>query len=232
MRKNKTIRNAVYSLAIAASLAGCGMNRSHIGATLGGVEGTYICASVMGYNEYVTAACAVGGALIGANVLYNSDHDSHNATFVDHLNTTPNTAAYSNWYNPHTGNKGIIKTTKSYYVQGIKCTDYEQYRDISTRWPFISVRRENDTTFGSACQTPDGRWIEKPSHIKVSGNDVEWAGLIPKGMPGEGNSLDSLCYGGDQGNYWFKPIETRGIEKEKELKKRYGRDFTGLCDGK
>jgi len=231
MRKDKTIRNAVYSLAIAASLAGCGVNRSHIGATLGGIEGTYICASVMGYNEYVTAACAVGGALFGATLLYNSDHDSHNATFVDHLNTAPNTPAYTNWYNPNTRNKGIIKTTKSYYIQGIKCTDYEQYRDISTRWPFVGARREQDTTFGSACQMPDGRWTKKPSNMKVNGNQVQWAGLIPKGMPGEGNSLDSLCYVDDD-KYWYKPIETRGKEREKELKVRYGRDFTGLCDGK
>ena len=110
MRKNKTISNAIYSLAIAASLTSCSnVNRSHVGAALGGADGAYLCASVGGFNEYVTAACAVGGAMIGANVLYNSDHDSHLMTFVDHLNTAPNTPAYTNWYNPHTANKGIIK---------------------------------------------------------------------------------------------------------------------------
>ena len=230
MRKDKTIRNAVYSLAIAASLAGCGnVNRSQVGAVLGGADGAYICASVMGMNEYFTAAGAVTGAMIGANVLYNSDHDSHNATFVDHLNTSPNTPSYSNWYNPYTSNRGIIKTTKSYYINGIKCSDYSSYRDISTRWPLIGAHRQQNIEFGSACQMPDGKWIEKPDHIRVSGNDVEWAALVPKGIPGEGNSIESLCY--SDGDYWNKPIKTRGKERDKELKLRYGRDFTGLCDG-
>ena len=166
MRKNKTIRNAIYSLAIAASLTSCSnVNRSHVGAALGGADGAYLCASVGGFNEYVTAACAVGGAMIGANVLYNSDHDSHLMTFVDHLNTAPGTPAYSNWYNPHTANKGIIKTTSSYVIKGVKCTDYETYRDISTRWPMIGSHRQQGIEFGTACQMPDGRWIEKPEHL-------------------------------------------------------------------
>jgi len=166
MRKNKTIRNAIYTLAIAASLTSCSnVNRSQVGAALGGADGAYLCASVGGFNEYVTAACAVGGAMIGANVLYNSDHDSHLMTFVDHLNTAPETPAYSNWYNPHTANKGIIKTTSSYVIKGVKCTDYETYRDISTRWPMIGSHRQQGIEFGTACQMPDGRWIEKPEHL-------------------------------------------------------------------
>ena len=32
-------------------------------------------------------ACAVVGAFAGAELLYNSDKDVHNAVFVDHLNT-------------------------------------------------------------------------------------------------------------------------------------------------
>jgi len=56
-----------------------------------------------------------------------------------------------------------------------------------------------------------------------------WMGSVPENFP-DYFGIGSHCYMGD-GDYWFKPIETRGKEKEKELKARYGLDFTGLCDG-
>ena len=34
-------------------------------------------------------ACAVTGAFAGAEIMYNSDYDVHNAVFVDHLNNGP-----------------------------------------------------------------------------------------------------------------------------------------------
>ena len=95
--------------------------------------------------------------------MYNSDYDVHNAVFVDHLNTSPNGASYTNWYNQETGNSGIIKITKSYLVEDIKCKDYDATVDITNRWPLIGVGGVNrNTIFGTACQMPDGRWIEKP----------------------------------------------------------------------
>ena len=42
-------------------------------------------------NPYAVAACAVTGAFTGAEIMYNSDYDVHNATFVDHLNHGPST---------------------------------------------------------------------------------------------------------------------------------------------
>ena len=118
----------------------------------------------MGVNDpYAIAGCAVVGAFAGAEIMYNSDYDVHNAVFVDHLNTSPNGASYTNWYNQETGNSGIIKITKSYLVEDIKCKDYDATVDITNRWPLIGVGGVNrNTIFGTACQMPDGRWIEKP----------------------------------------------------------------------
>ena len=67
--------------------------------------------------------------------MYNSDYDIHNATFVDHLNHSPNTSSYTNWFNQKTGNSGIIHTTRS-YNKGfpIKCKDYQATVDITNRW--------------------------------------------------------------------------------------------------
>ena len=115
-------------------------------------------------NPYVIASCALTGAFAGAEIMYKSDYDVHNAVFVDHLNTSPNTSSYTNWYNSKTGNSGIIKTTSSYTKGPIKCTDYSATVDITNNWPLIGVGGVNrNTVFGTACQLPDGRWIENPT---------------------------------------------------------------------
>jgi|TARA_B100001113_G_scaffold338051_1_gene319845 surface antigen len=144
-------------------LTNCASNRSQVGAVLGSTTTTGACVE-MGVNDpYAIAGCAVVGAFAGAEIMYNSDYDVHNAVFVDHLNTSPNGASYTNWYNQETGNSGIIKITKSYLVEDIKCKDYDATVDITNRWPLIGVGGVNrNTIFGTACQMPDGRWIEKP----------------------------------------------------------------------
>ena len=144
-------------------LTNCASNRSQVGAVLGSTTTTGACVE-MGVNDpYAIAGCAVVGAFAGAEIMYNSDYDVHNAVFVDHLNTSPNGASYTNWYNQETGNSGIIKITKSYLVEDIKCKDYDATVDITNRWPLIGVGGVNrNTIFGTACQMSDGRWIEKP----------------------------------------------------------------------
>ena len=144
-------------------LTNCASNRSQVGAVLGSTTTTGACVE-MGVNDpYAIAGCAVVGAFAGAEIMYNSDYDVHNAVFVDHLNTSPNGASYTNWYNQETGNSGIIKITKSYLVEDIKCKDYDATVDITNKWPLIGVGGVNrNTIFGTACQMPDGRWIEKP----------------------------------------------------------------------
>ena len=144
-------------------LTNCASNRSQVGAVLGSTTTTGACVE-MGVNDpYAIAGCAVVGAFAGAEIMYNSDYDVHTAVFVDHLNTSPNGASYTNWYNQETGNSGIIKITKSYLVEDIKCKDYDATVDITNKWPLIGVGGVNrNTIFGTACQMPDGRWIEKP----------------------------------------------------------------------
>ena len=138
------------------------VNRSHVGAVSGGATGITACITAGATDPYVTGACAIGGAFAGAELMYNSDYDVHNAVFVDHLNTSGNGSSYTNWYNKKTGNSGIIHITKSHMVGPFKCKDYDATIDITNSWPLVGIGGVNrEVVFGTACQLPDGRWIEK-----------------------------------------------------------------------
>jgi len=138
------------------------LNRSHLGAVSGGATGITACITAGATDPYVTGACAIGGAFAGAELMYNSDYDVHNAVFVDHLNTSGTGSSYTNWYNKKTGNSGIIHITKSHMVGPFKCKDYDATIDITNSWPLIGIGGVNrEVVFGTACQLPDGRWVEK-----------------------------------------------------------------------
>ena len=146
---------------ISILLTNCTANRSHMGAVAGSTTTTGACVSMGVENPYMIAGCALTGAFAGAEIMYNSDYDVHNAVFVDHLNTSPKGSAYTNWYNSKTGNSGIIHTTNSYLKGPMKCKDYSATVDITNNWPLIGVGGVNrNTIFGVACQMPDGRWVE------------------------------------------------------------------------
>jgi surface antigen len=146
---------------ISLFLTNCTTSRTQVGAVLGGTTTTGSCVSMGIDNPYAIGACAIMGAFVGAEVMYESDFDVHNAVFVDHLNTGPNKSSYTNWYNSKTGNSGIIHTTSSYLRGPIKCKDYSATVDITNNWPLIGIGGVNrNTVFGIACQTPDGKWIE------------------------------------------------------------------------
>lgn len=139
------------------------VNRTHVGAISGGGSTTAACVAGGITDPYAVGGCAIIGAFAGAELLYNSDKDVHNAVFVDHLNTSPNGSSYTNWYNSKTGNSGIIHTTKSYTQGPLKCKEYDHTIDITNTWPLIGVGGVNrKVVFGTACQMPDGQWIEKP----------------------------------------------------------------------
>jgi len=151
----------IQLILISLLVTNCTANRSQVGATLGATTTTGACISMGIDNPYAIATCAVTGAFTGAELMYNSDYDVHNATFVDHLNTSPNGSSYTNWYNRNTGNSGIIKTTSSYLKGPIKCKDYNATVDITNNWPLIGIGGVNrKMIFGTACQLPDGQWVE------------------------------------------------------------------------
>ena len=164
MRLGKIIWISLVSLL----LTNCAnINRSEVGAGLGTVTTTGACIQMGVDNPYVIAGCAVAGAFAGAEIMYKSDYDVHNAVFVDHLNNGPSTQSYTNWYNQKSGNSGIIKVTRSYLEGPFKCKDYDATIDIANQWPLIGVGGVNrKVVFGTACQLPDGRWIEKPTTVK------------------------------------------------------------------
>ena len=158
------LEKIIWILLVSLSLTNCAnINRSEVGATLGTVTTTGACVEMGVTDPYLIAGCAVTGAFAGAEIMYNSDYDVHNAVFVDHLNNGPGTQSYTNWYNSKTGNSGIIHVTKSHMVGPLKCKDYDATIDITNSWPLIGIGGVNrEVVFGTACQLPDGQWIEKP----------------------------------------------------------------------
>ena len=152
----------ILVLLVSLTLTNCA-NRSHTGAVLGATTGTTVCLQYISDNPYLIATCAVGSAFAGAELMYNSDKDVHNAVFVDHLNTSDYGTSYTNWYNSKTGNSGIIHITKSYMEGPFKCKDYDHTVDITNQRPLIGIGGvDREVVFGTACQLPDGRWVEKP----------------------------------------------------------------------
>ena len=151
----------IWILLVSLTLTNCA-NRSHTGAVLGSMTTTGVCVEMITQDPYAVAGCALVGAFAGAELLYSSDKDVHNAVFVDHLNNGPFGTSYTNWYNKQTGNSGIIHISKSYMVGPIKCKDYDHTVDITNQWPLIGIGGVNrEVKFGTACQMPDGQWIEK-----------------------------------------------------------------------
>ena len=158
----KSIRSVLLLGLLSVFLTNCSLNRSHFGAVSGGATGVAGCVAAGASDPYVTGACAIVGAFAGAELMYKSDYDVHNAVFVDHLNTSPNGSSYTNWFNSKTGNSGIIHTTSTYLHGPFKCKDYDATVDITSGWPLIGIGGVNrEVIFGTACQLPDGRWVEK-----------------------------------------------------------------------
>ena len=151
----------IYSLLLLlVTTTQCVNNRSHVGAVGGAITTTAACLQYLD-NPVLTAACAVTGAFVGAELMYDSDYDVHNAVFVDHLNRGTS-QSYTNWYNEKTKNSGHIKTYSTYLEGPFKCKDYEATVDITNQWPLIGIGGINrKVVFGTACQQPDGRWVER-----------------------------------------------------------------------
>ena len=152
----------ILTILLILLLTNCASNRSQVGAVLGTTTTTATCVEYGVENPYAIASCALIGAFAGAEIMYSSDYDVHNAVFVDHLNTSPTGSSYTNWFNSKTGNSGIIKTYSTYQKGPIKCKDYDATVDITNNWPLIGVGGVNrKMVFGTACQLPDGQWVEK-----------------------------------------------------------------------
>ena len=128
------------------------------GSTLGAITAGGTCASIVSTDPGVVGACAIAGAVHGADQIWNDDFNVHKRFFVDHLIGAPNKPNITNWYNPKTKSFGIIKTNNTWYKGPIKCRDYESTINIAPSWPVAyfggPVRR---TDFGIACIMPDGR---------------------------------------------------------------------------
>jgi len=99
IKKNGILHLVLLGLLLPA-LSNCSnINRTHVGAVAGGGSAVAGCVALGVSDPYLTGACALMGGFAGAELMYNSDYDVHNAVFVDHLNTGPTKQSYTNWYN-------------------------------------------------------------------------------------------------------------------------------------
>ena len=87
----------IWILLVSLFLTNCAANRSQVGAVLGATTTTASCVEMGASHPALIATCAVGGAFVGAEIMYNSDYDVHQAVFVDHLNNGPAGSSYTNW---------------------------------------------------------------------------------------------------------------------------------------
>ena len=114
-------------------LASCSASRSQIGAVAGGTSGVAGCVGLGVSDPYVTGACALIGAFAGAEIMYKSDYDVHNAVFVDYLDKSLNGQSYTTWYNKQSVNSGIITVTQSFTKGPLKCKAYNATFDFKKR---------------------------------------------------------------------------------------------------
>ena len=174
IQQRKTL-NILGIVLIGLSLQGCLTTRSHIGAGLGATTSVVACVSAGIDNPFVIAICTLGGAIAGAEMMYQSDYDVHYATFVDHMNVATAGSSYTNWTNTKTGNSGIIHTTSLYHQGPFKCISYDVTVDITSPWPVIGMGNiDRRVQHGNACQLPDGRWVEKPRKNPYTGEWVSY----------------------------------------------------------
>ena len=130
--------------------------KTHMSTGVGAIAGYGTCRAMLDSGIALTAACTLVGAMFGSSMFFNDDMNIHNAVFVDTLNTAPGKRSHTSWGSNTSGNWGSITINRSYLVKGVKCSEYESVISIERNWPMYSISRENE--FGTACQTPDGRW--------------------------------------------------------------------------
>ena len=151
----------IWILLISGTLVNCA-SRSEMGAIVGGASATYTCVEFLSDNPFVAGACAIAGAFVGAEAMYNDDYDVHTAQFVDHLNHAGSRTHYTNWFNKQTGNSGIIRTSNTYMKGPLVCKDFDHTIDISPTFPMYGYGKSGrNVEHGVVCQLPDGRWVKQ-----------------------------------------------------------------------
>ena len=125
------------------------LNRSHLGAGLGGTTTTAVCVESGVSDPYLIAGCAVVGAFAGANVMYKSDYDVHNAVFVlgmalaaNHANANENKSVTPKEFvtavSEVPGKVGNFLTNE---VEKTKEYQKKSWAEMKTKWPFTMFNK-------------------------------------------------------------------------------------------
>lgn len=129
------------------------INEVTLGGLIGGVAGGILGGQIGGGNGRTVAA--VTGALIGA---WAGTHVAKSLTqqdviYVEEAANTATTAPVGEtieWYNPESGNKGTVTTTREgEAANGNYCREYQQT---------VTIGGQTEQAYGTACRQPDGAW--------------------------------------------------------------------------
>ncbi len=149
----------VTAIVLAISLGGCAnidMSREEMlgtaaGAAAGGFLGYQIGGSVIVNSLFATTGTFVGGAagLYATRALLGSDRVAYEQTAQKGLNES-NDGQVVDWQNPETGNSGIFRPVRSFYLaDGRYC---RQYRTT------VSFEKNVRSGAGMACRQGNGQW--------------------------------------------------------------------------
>jgi surface antigen len=149
----------IAAIVLALSLGGCAnvdMSREEMlgaaaGAAAGGFLGYQIGGGLIMNSLFATLGTVAGGAagLYATQALMGSDRVAYDQTAQKGLNES-NDGEVVNWRNPETGNSGIFRPVRSFYLaDGRYC---RQYRAT------VSFEKNVRSGAGMACRQDNGQW--------------------------------------------------------------------------
>ena len=149
----------IAAIVLALSLGGCAnvdMSREEMlgaaaGAAAGGFLGYQIGGGLIMNSLFATVGTVAGGAtgFYATQALIGSDRAAYDKTAQRGLNES-NDGEVVNWRNPETGNSGIFRPVRSFYLaDGRYC---RQYRAT------VSFEKNVPSGAGMACRQDNGQW--------------------------------------------------------------------------
>ena len=149
----------IAAIVLALSLGGCAnvdMSREEMlgaaaGAAVGGFLGYQIGGGMIMNSLFATVGTVAGGAtgFYATQALMGSDRVAYDQTAQKGLNES-NDGEVVNWRNPETGNSGIFRPVRSFYLaDGRYC---RQYRAT------VSFEKNVRSGAGMACRQDNGQW--------------------------------------------------------------------------
>lgn len=143
-------KSMVSVLILTMGLTSCSsLNKEDAGTLAGGVIGGLVGSRFGGGSGQViaTGAGALLGAYLGGQI--GKTMDKQDEMRMQRALETTKTGQVTRWQNPDSGNRYVVKPTKTYYQNNQPC------RQFSTR---AVIQGKREVVYGKACRDPQGHW--------------------------------------------------------------------------